>query len=133
MSFQIIQSALDAHLQTLPGLPPLQLENTRNIGRTDESFSRATLITSRPGQLTVGRDGQDILRGLYQIDLFVPLDTGTARVNELADSVIEHFPRSLILGTAPVLVHINTAWRETGGRTEPFYGAPVVVAWTCVV
>ena len=131
-TYAIIQSLLDTQLQSLSGLPPLQLENTVNIGKTGVSFSRATLLPAAKSQASVGISGQDLIRGIYQVDLFVPQDTGSASVNALADSVVDHFPRGLALASGEVVVHINTASRLTGGRMEPFYSVPVQVQWSCI-
>lgn len=133
MSISTIHQVLNDHLQSMGGLPALQLENTRNVGKTGVPFCRATLITSRPSTLTVGTTGQDILRGLYQIDLFFPQDTGVSDVNALADQIIEHFPRGLMFSADGTALHVNTTYRETGRRVDAFYQAPVVVAWTCIV
>lgn len=129
MSYANLQTALDTHLQTLTGLPTLQTENTRNVGRTGESFARATLLPARPTQASVGQHGRDLRRGLYQVDLFVPMDGGTASVNALADSVIEHFPRGLVLTASDTNVAIELAYREVGQRVEQFYMLPVIVVW----
>lgn len=132
MSYQKIQSLLDTHLQTLSGLPALQLENTRNIGQTGIPFSRATLLPARATQATVGLQGRDSRTGLYQVDLFYPLDAGISTINTMADSVIDHFPRGLALIDNGLRVHTLVCWRETGRRIEPFYSIPVVVEWLCI-
>ena len=133
MSMQTIQRLLNAHLSTLAGLPTVQHENTQNIGHAGTSFSRATLIPARPSVLTVGVDGRTELRGLYQIDLFVPMNSGAEAVNALADQVIEHFHRGLRITEGAVTVHVSLSWREAGMRVEQFYQVPVVVQWSSVV
>ena len=132
MSFATIQSLLDTHLQTLTTLPPLQLENTRNIGKVNEPFCRATMLPARTTQLSVGVNGRNTLQGLYQIDLFYPQDGGTPVALAMADAVIAHLPRGLVLSSGQTFVHIQMSWREAGGRVEPFYQLPVVVQWSCI-
>jgi hypothetical protein len=129
MSYANLQAALDNHLQTLANLPPLQLENTRNIGRTGQSFSRATLLPARPSQLSVGAQGRDLRRGLYQIDLFVPTDDGATTANVMADEVIAHFPRGLVVSLDGTSVVVEMAYREVGQRVETFYMLPIMVVW----
>jgi hypothetical protein len=132
MSYEKIQSLLDTRLQALTGLPTIQLENTRNIGQTGIPFSRATLLPARATQATVGLQGRDSRTGLYQVDLFYPLDAGTATINAMADSVIDHFTRGLVLIDGAINVHVLVCWRETGRRIEPFYSVPVVIEWSCI-
>lgn len=133
MSIATIQTLLDTHLQTLTGLPPLQLENTRNIGVTGVAFSRATLLPARTTQVTIGINGKDEVKGLYQVDLFTPQDTGTATANALADDVMDHFPRGLVLTQSGIYLHILRAWREVGRREAPFYNVPVLVEWSAII
>jgi hypothetical protein len=127
-----IQTALVNHLKTFPTLPPLQEENTRNIGMTGQTFVRATLLPAQPRQLSVGQVGKDLRQGLFQIDVFVPQDTGIAAANQLADALVEHFPRVLALAQGDVIVHTPLAWRQTGGRNGVFYQVPVVIQWSAI-
>lgn len=127
-----IHTALDTQLQTVVGLPALQLENTANVGKTGVAFSRATLIPSRSLPLNVGKNGSTQFSGLYQIDLFYPLNEGTANANAMVDTVVAAFPRGMLLSVSGVITQVETAWREAASRIEQFYSAPVVVQWTCL-
>jgi hypothetical protein len=128
--YTTIQTLLDSHLAELTTLPPLQLENTRNIGKTGMSFTRATLMPARSTQISLGIAGHDRYDGLYQVDLFVPEDTGTTDINILVDSVLDQFLRGLQLVDGDILVRIGNSWREAGGRVEPFYNVPITIEWT---
>lgn len=132
MSYANIQTALNTHIQAIAGLPTLQLENTQNVGVTGVPFSRLTLLPARPTQLTVGVNGKDQLQGLAQLDLFYPLNTGTATGNGMADTVIATFTRGLTLTSAGTKIHIQLVWRETGRRIEQFYQVPVMVQWSSI-
>jgi hypothetical protein len=133
MSISTVQTLLNAHLEDLTGLPPTQLENTQNLAVTGEAFTRATLIPARSSVLSIGVDGRTELRGLYQVDLFVPLNSGTADVNALADLVVQHFPKGARLTDGSTTVHCALSWREVGRRVEAFYQVPVLVQWSSVV
>lgn len=128
---QQIQDALIAQLKLVTGLPVLQEENT--VMTPKGNFARATLIRSRPSQLTVGTTGQNLHRGLLQVDLFVPVNTGTTAVNVLADAVIEAFPRGLVLASGDLVVHCVIAYRDTSRRlNDQFHQVPVVVEWQVI-
>lgn len=133
MSITAVQTALVNKLQTLTGLPPLQAENTRNIGKAGQTFVRATLLPAATQQLSVGVNGRDQLSGLFQVDIFIPQDTGVSPANALADQIIAHFPRGTVLTEAGVTTHVQRAWRQTGGRVETFYQVPVVIQWVAIV
>jgi hypothetical protein len=133
MNYDKIQKQLDDHLKTYAGLPTLQLENTQILAKTGKDFCRASLITPRPTRATLGLSGRDRLIGLYQIDLFTSLNTGSSTINVLADDLVAHFPRSLILSQDDCTVTMRMTWRETGARATQFYSAAVIVEWECVM
>lgn len=128
MKYDAIQSLLDTHLATVPDLPPLQLENTRNIAQTGQPFSRATLATT---EATSASNISTRFGGLYVIDLYFPQDTGVSTSNAMADAVIAHFwnvAQHRLEGDG-VIVQLGRAWRESVGRREPFYALQVKVRW----
>lgn len=132
MKYAAIQELLDAHLSQVEGLPPLQLENTRNIGNTGQAFARATLS---PTESVVETNTYTRYGGLYVIDLYFPQDGGAASANAMADSVIAHFmsaPLKRLTGDE-VTVQLEKSWREAGMRREPFYALQVVVRWHALI
>ena len=134
MSNATIQNLLDTHLLTVTGLPTLQRENTRVTPQTGVPWSRATFLPAETLRETLGVTGRNRLRGLYQIDLFYPADTGALAANEMADEVINDFRPGiqLIHQQSNLIVHIEMAWREAGSRYEQFYNAPVIVRWRAI-
>lgn len=133
MSYERIHQLLDTHLSSYSGLPPLQKENTQEMAKTGRNFVRSSLILSRPSRATLGTSGRDRLVGLYQIDLFTPLNTGTPQMNALADGLVAHFPRSLILHDGDITINMRMTWRETGARATQFYSTAVMVEWECIL
>jgi hypothetical protein len=127
MKYSQVQSALDAHLLAVADLPELQLENTRNVGRTGVPFVRSYLRTSestRAGLLTQ-------LNGRYVIDLFYPMDASKDDANAMADAICAHFRNATLhrLEGDGVVVQLEKEWSETLGRKEPFYMLQVFVKW----
>jgi hypothetical protein len=131
MRYAEIQALLDAHLATVASLPELQLENTRNVGRSGQPFARATLVTTEPARVGLATR----LGGLYVIDLFYPLDAGVPVAAAMADAVLAHFRSAPLhrLVAGDLVVQLEKEWRETIGRREPFYGLQVKVRWHCLV
>lgn len=129
-----IQSALDARLATVTGLPELQTENKRvnRDGKSKTPFARGTLLPNQATQLTVGKNGVNTYSGLYQVDLFYPIDSGVTAANSMADAVMEKFVRGDTLTVGGITVHITISWREAGRRDEPFYAVPVLVQWSTI-
>ena len=130
---ELVYSTLVTRLLTVAGIFPLLKEN--QVLTAKGPFSRATLIRSRPDQLSVGITGRDLHRALLQVDLLVPVNTGTALSNSLADAVIAMFPRGLQLVAGSRILHIITSYRETGNRStnDQYHITPVVIEVNLVV
>ena len=126
MSYSIIQTLLNAQLQTVAGLPTVQLENTRHEPKTGVAFVRPTLMPIEPGRLS---NGYDLVQGLYQIDVFYPASKGTATASAMADLVKAAFARGTVLTGSGVIVHVMKSWREVAQPFEQFYQMPIMVSW----
>lgn len=133
MNYDVIRTLLDTQLQTVVGLPTLYTENNRIEVDGRGSFCRSTLMNSEPMALTVGPNGNNQYKGLYQVDLFYPQDRGTLAQNELAALVISAFPRSLILNdvTSGLNVHVDMSWQQTAYTVQQnYYVVPIVIRWS---
>lgn len=131
MIYATVQAALDAQLQTVTGLPALQLENTLydTKGKALTPYCRATLLPSEAQPATVGVTGKNEYFGLYQVDLFYPLDKGKASVNAMADLVVAAFARTVLTTGTGNQVKLRAAWAEAGGQDGQYYRVPVLVRW----
>lgn len=135
MVYAEVQSSLVTQLQTVTGLPALQPENTliNRKGQARTPYCRATLLPASSFQRSVGVNGKDEFPGLFQVDLFYPLDAGKTAVNAMADLVVQAFRRNVIaLSTSPRQLVIHNAWVEAGISEEPYYNVPVVVRWSVI-
>lgn len=89
-----IYNALTTQLLTATGLPPLASPNI--VFRPGNSaWCRATLLPAEPEDGSIGVNGFDWDRGLYQVDIFSPLNRGQAL--GAADAAMAVFPRGLRL------------------------------------
>lgn len=134
MIYAQIQTSLDAVLAAVAGIPAIQLENTlyNAKGRALTPFARTTLLPTQSTQRSVGVSGKNTYGGLFQIDLFYPLDKGKGTPNIMADAVIAAFNRRLITTPAGVQLVIQTAWCEAGRADDQYYNLPVVVQWQSI-
>lgn len=128
MSFTTIQAILDTQLQTVAGLPVLQLENTRYEPKTGVPFVRPTFMPAETARLS---NTDDLLQGLYQIDVFYPTDKGTATASAMADLIKSAFVRGATYTTNSVNVHVVKSYREAGTVFQQFYKLSVMVQWNC--
>jgi hypothetical protein len=132
VNISTVYELLAEHLAACSGLPSVQNENTRNIGKHDTPFVRGTVIPAKTQPKTLGINGRNELSGLFQVDIFVPKDAGVSQANALADLVLEHFPRGQTLTDGVDTILITISWRDVGRRDEPFYNAPVMVEWSSI-
>jgi hypothetical protein len=133
MSRTTFRTLIESHVAAIPGLPPLQRENTPNIGKTGQPFARLTMLPARSVQSSVGLYGTDLHRALVQIDLFYPINAGTGPAEAMADTICSLFPRGFILSQGNVHMNFGTPSIDAGYTFESFYCLPVVVEWSSVL
>lgn len=89
-----VYDSLTTQLKTVTTLPPFAEQNeVYQPGRN--SWCRATLLPSEPYPGSIGLGGFDWENGLYQVDVFTPLN---APINTaLLDAIVAVFPGALKL------------------------------------
>lgn len=132
MSITYVSKALTDAVSAITGLPTLQRENTRNTTQ-QTSWSRFTLLPAETTQVTIGDAGQDRLNGLAQIDIFTPMDVGTATSMSKAELVLSAFPRGTELTISGQIVRVERCWIETGSQDGKHYHTPVMLRWHSLV
>ena len=127
--FSSVHTLIEDRVAGTTGLPVLQRENTRITPAAGSPWSRFTMLPAQTQQESLGITGKDRLIGFAQLDLFYPADSGTATANAMADAVIAHIPRGLILEDMTVRVVIQTSWRGIGQRVDQYYQVPISISW----
>lgn len=87
------QVALEKHLAAMPSAPPISFENENYTPTLGTLWLRATNLPS--GAEAVGIANNDSIRGagIFQIDVFAPLEQGIGPALTVADAIAEHFSR----------------------------------------
>ena len=127
--FTVIQKMLDDHLNTLDGLPTVQLENKRLKTVTNQPFVRATLMPTQTEIAALGVFGYDRAGGMYQVDCYYPIDDGATPCSTMADNIIAHFNKGLVLTSGEYMLQVDITFRETARALQNFYNIPVIVTW----
>jgi hypothetical protein len=136
MSFNAIQQALDLHLIAVSGLPSdVQTENTQIAVTAGSAWVRSTLAPAENNDITTGIGGMVQKHGLYQIDLFYPINTGTMDARTMGDTICAAFARGTTLNNSGYQVIVEAAWQDT---IDTFVDSqqirlPVTVRWSCYV
>jgi hypothetical protein len=75
-------------LDTYSDLPEVQTENRTYHPKEGQNFLRETLM---PNDEVLSANGERTSFGMYQIDLFVPIDSSISEAENLADNLKELF------------------------------------------
>lgn len=132
ISYTAIQNLLDAQLATVTSLPTIYTENERSKLSTGVNQARATLLPGIPKLMTTGSTPWKELKGLYQVDIFLPQNAGT-NTNSIADDVMNAFDAGTMLTDGTYQVWIQLSYRMSAVMFQQFYNVPVMVSWTCMV
>lgn len=87
-----LSAALDTNLNTMTGLPPVAWQNIKYEPVNGTLYIRPTLLPADSTVATIGT-GTDINQGIYQIDIFSPLDEGKNEAMLMSDTIAEQFKR----------------------------------------
>lgn len=81
MSYETVYSTLNPLVATITGLP-VAVENEKYTPQVRTvGWARATLLPSEPVEATIGFDRMLRHNGLYQIDIFTPLNIGRYNID----------------------------------------------------
>lgn len=123
-----IENALNTKLATLSGSPAVQWPNTRYQPSENTPFLRPTILPAATVLDTLA--GTEEHKGIYQIDVFVPLEKGISAVNTLLDSIATLFRASKTLAATDI-VFIQSISRGKAERQESWYVSFVQINYIC--
>lgn len=125
------RTLLDAHLQTVSGLPYLETENTRYTP-TNATWCRSTML---PAASIVSAWGGGVtlqLQGIYQVDVIAPWGTSTDQTNSLCKSILTaFFPGSTEItdGSSRVIVTSVSQLTAMEDKDNMLYMIPLQIQW----
>ena len=126
--FTNIEAALNTRLATLSGSPAVQWPNTGYRPTENTTYLRPTILPTSTDLESFA--GAEIHKGIYQIDVFVPLEKGVNTLNTLLDSIADLFTSDKVL-TATDVVWVQAVGRGRAQRQEAWYVGFVEVNYLC--
>ena len=128
--FLDISAALDAHLNTMVGLPPVAWENRSYTPVVGTLYVRPTNLQG----VTVASSqsaskGQDVTIGVYQIDVFAEAGEGKNDAVTMADTIADQFKMDTELTYNSRLVRVASVSRGTANTADGWYQIPVEVVY----
>jgi len=127
--FNDIQNALNAKLNSISGIPAIYWPNDQKEPINGTSFVRPTLMPASSELYTL--NDSNYHSGIYQIDIFVPLKTGTSVAMLIADKIREAFNKQSFSSNT-TLVHTQQISISLGEREEAWWHCYVEVNYLCV-
>lgn len=129
MAADDIRGALNAQLDTLAPLPIAW----ENLGYQTPAgpWLRPTFLPGIPAMKEMFTAGADRHTGLFQVDVFAPLDKGDGQARGVADQVISAFSKGSVLSRNGQLVRVLRSYVMPAQRFQdaPYFQIPVRVEW----
>ena len=124
-----IRAALENHLRTMSGVPPIATPNMKYDPAENTTFVRAQFVprTRRPDV----RGPQPIQRyeGFYNLLVCAPTYAGEGAGLSMADTLLQRFDATTDISRGGVIVRIDYAEVGLSYLDTPFFCTPVVVSW----
>lgn len=132
MTMTALQSILEIHLASFATNENLRVA-WPNMAFARQDNETYLVVNNLPASLqasAIGPDAQDVLTGIYQIDVVAPSGKGWAASADVIDGLRSHFSRGLKLtATGIELTVIRTQQAPAKIDDGTHYRVPVDVAW----
>ena len=130
----IILEALNGHLATKPGNPPIAWPNQSfNVATvTGDSYYRVALLPGIPEQIELGDTASNRLSGIYQVSVYWRAGKSGVKPSQEADIIIARFKRGTALIAGALIVKVNAPPYQSPAQQEPdWYFIPVSIPYIC--
>lgn len=127
--FTNIEACLNTRLSQLAGLPPVQWPNVDFMPTEGQTFLRPTLMPAAGKLSTVA--GSYIETGLYQIDIFTPLNQGSYELTSLQDEIFNLYAGNKTITSNSVTVFVQDIVQGKGVREDGWYLGYITVYYQC--
>jgi hypothetical protein len=114
-----IELALHTRLATLSGSPSIEWPNTHFNPTENTLFLRPTILPSDTSLSTLA--GVEEHKGIYQVDVFVPLEKGVSALHTLLDGIDSLFKGNKTLTAGGDTIFIQAVSRGRTERQESWY------------
>ncbi len=126
--FTNIEVALHTRLATLSGSPAVSWPNTHYQPTENTTYLRPTILPASTVLDTLA--GMEEHKGIYQVDVYVPLEKGVSALNTLLDSIQSLFKSNKTL-TATDVVFVQAVSRSPAVRDESWFTGFVEINYIC--
>ncbi len=126
MRYDEIVPALNAALEAFPDLTPkysllggVNSEGFNGQPDPQDTYMTCHLMTVYFQSLDVACDGSyEVYRGIFQVDIYVPIGSGSYQASVISQSLKDHFDRALPLNNGTTSIRVERAVFNPNGITE---------------
>lgn len=127
--FSNIQRALDTHLNSLTDRPYVAWPNAKATPLNGSSYIRPTLLPANSDLYTL--NDVNMNPGIYQIDIYAPLEKGLNSALTLADAIKDHFESNRRLTAGGDTVFIQNISLGSAERQDAWYRVFLEINYVC--
>jgi hypothetical protein len=128
MNYNALEIALHNRLETVVTSDLIKYPNVLYASTQETAiWIRPFVLFGSAESATLGKDGLNEVRGIYQVSVFAALGTGSKPTNDYVKTVLEAFPkgdRLLFTGGDAIL---GVGYQSTALYEESYYHVPVTI------
>lgn len=130
MNYSTIETMLNNKTDLVLEDYPRQQPNSNYTPAVGKPWYRTTFLPAQPQPTSIGRNGYDMLNGLFQIDIFTPRGTRQTFAHQLTDLLVGEFERGSIVVDSANVINIQRSWSETNKEEPSWYHTMIMVSWS---
>jgi len=131
MDYNALEIALHAQLETVVTSDLIKYPNVLYDDSQETSiWVRPSLLFGTADSSTLGRDGLNFVRGIYQVSIFTAMNTGTQPSNDYVKTILETFPKGERLTFTGGDIIIGVGYQSTNIIEDNFLHTPVTIPFT---
>jgi hypothetical protein len=88
------------------------------------------LIFGTADSATLGNDGLNFVRGIYQVSIFTAMNTGTKPSNDYVKLILDAFPKGERLTFSGGDIIIDVGYQSTNILEDSYLHTPVTIPFT---
>jgi hypothetical protein len=131
MDYNALEIALHTRLATVVTTDLIKYPNIiYDDSQETEIWVRPSLIFGTADSATLGNDGLNFVRGIYQVSIFTAMNTGTKPSNDYVKQVLDTFPKGERLTFTGGDIIIGVGYQSTNILEDNFLHTPVTIPFT---
>lgn len=123
-----LRKALDVHLNTMSGVPPVSWEN-KGLDQDNEIYLRQFLLPAETISPGISIGSSDVLAGFYQVTVNVPKGKDKSVYLAETEKVKARFFKGLRIVVGNTAVVIHKVWSNTALMDENYYRVPISIRY----